>query len=132
MLASSLGISSLIPYNIVILTLALTLWSINYGILTSLLLPHLSSSLTDSLPSLNHFCHLKNWCSIHARCYKSSLKHSKLFCAIFPCLKQHFIAYHSSKVSSRPDGIFEIHQLWQSGFSRVYSNRVCTRLNLKS
>ena len=40
----------------------------------------------------------------------------------FPCLKQNFIAYRSSKVSSRPDCIFEIHQLWQSGFSRVYSN----------
>ena len=34
-------------------------------------------------------------------------------------LKQNFIAYRSSKVS---DCIFEIHQLWQSGFSRVYSN----------
>ena len=34
---------------------------------------------------------------------------------IFPSLKQSFIAYHSSKKSSRPDCIFEIHQLWQSG-----------------
>ena len=40
----------------------------------------------------------------------------------FPSLKQNFIAYRSSKVSSRPDCIFEIHQLWQSGFSRAYSN----------
>ena len=40
----------------------------------------------------------------------------------FPSLKQNFIAYRSSKVSSRPDWIFEIHQQWQSGFSRVYSN----------
>ena len=40
----------------------------------------------------------------------------------FPSLKQNFIAYRSSKVSSRPNCIFEIHQLWQSGFSRVYSN----------
>ena len=39
--------------------------------------------------------------------------------AFFPSLKQNFIAYRSS---SRPDCIFEIHQLWQSGFSRVYSN----------
>ena len=44
----------------------------------------------------------------------------------FPSLKQNFIAYHSSKVSSRPDCIFEIHQLWQSGFSRVYSNWCCS------
>ena len=39
------------------------------------------------------------------------------FVAFFPILKQNFIAYRSSKVSSRPDCIFEIHQLWQSGFS---------------
>ena len=44
----------------------------------------------------------------------------------FPSLKQNFIAYHSSKVPSRPDCIFEIHQLWQSGFSRVYSNCCCS------
>ena len=43
--------------------------------------------------------------------------------AFFPSLKQNFIAYHSSKVS---DSIFEIHQLWQSGFSRVYSNSCCS------
>ena len=29
--------------------------------------------------------------------------------AFFPSLKQNFIANRSSKVSSRPDGIFEIH-----------------------
>ena len=39
--------------------------------------------------------------------------------AFFPSLKHNVIAYRSSKVS---DCIFEIHQLWQSGFSRVYSN----------
>ena len=37
----------------------------------------------------------------------------------FSSLKQNFIAYRSSKVS---DCIFENHQLWQSGFSRVYFN----------
>ena len=41
----------------------------------------------------------------------------------FQRLKQNFIAYRSSKVS---DCIFEIHQLWQSGFSRVYSNSCCS------
>ena len=46
--------------------------------------------------------------------------------SFFPSLKQNFIAYRSSKVSSRPDCIFEIHQLWQSGFSRVYSNYCCS------
>ena len=45
--------------------------------------------------------------------------------AFFPSLKQNFIAHHSSKVSSHPDSIFEIHQLWQSGFSRMYSNSCC-------
>ena len=29
-------------------------------------------------------------------------------------------------MSSRPDCIFEIHQLWQSGFSKVYSNSYCS------
>ena len=42
--------------------------------------------------------------------------------AFFPSLKHNFSAYRSSKVS---DCIFEIHQLWQSGFSRVYSNSCC-------
>ena len=29
-------------------------------------------------------------------------------------------------MSSRPDCIFEIHQLWQSGFRKVYSNSCCS------
>ena len=43
--------------------------------------------------------------------------------AFFPSLRQNFIAYRSSKVS---DCIFEIHQLWQSGFIREYSNCCCS------
>ena len=43
--------------------------------------------------------------------------------AFFASLKQNFIAYCSSKVS---DCIFEIHQLWESDFSRVYSNCCCS------
>ena len=43
--------------------------------------------------------------------------------AFFPSLKHNFISYRSSKVS---DCIFEIPQLWQSGFSRVYSNSCCS------
>ena len=43
--------------------------------------------------------------------------------AFFSSLKQNFMAYHSF---SRPDCIFEIHQLWQSGFSRVYFNSCCS------
>ena len=42
-----------------------------------------------------------------------------------PSLKQNFIVYRSSKVTSGSDYIFEIHQLWQWGFSRVYSNCCC-------
>ena len=104
------------------------IWPINSGVPTALLLPHLSSFLADSLPSFNLLCHSKNWCSIHARCSKSSLKHSIRFCVIFPSLKPNFIAYRSSKVSSRPDSIFEIDELWQSGFSMVYSNSCCSCL----
>ena len=80
---------------------------------TPLIIPH---RLPDFLEFLMP---LKNWVSVHVRWPKSSLKHSICFCGIFPSLKQNFIAYRSSKVS---DCIFEIHQLWQSGFSRVYSN----------
>ena len=96
-----------------IVTLTLTLRPIKSGVLTSLLLPYPSSSLTDSLPSLNLLCHSKT----DARWLKSSLKHSIRFCGIFSILKQNFIAYRSSKVSSRPDYIFEIHQPWQSDCS---------------
>ena len=92
---------------------------INSGVLLSLLRPHLSTPLTDSLPSLNLLCHSKT----DARWSKSSLKHSIRFYGIFPSLKQNFIAYRSSKVS---DCIFEIHQLWQSGLSRVYSTCCCS------
>ena len=46
--------------------------------------------------------------------------------AFLPSIKQNFIAYRSSKVSSRPDCIFEIHQLWKSGIRRVYSNWCCS------
>ena len=53
---------------------------------------------------------------------QSEAFHTFLLHAFFPSLKQNFIAYRSSKVSSRPDYIFEIHQQWQSGFSRLYSN----------
>ena len=99
----------------------------NSGVLISLLLARLSSSLTDSLPSLNLLYHSKTdarfmqdgWKAIWSIPYVS-------VASFFPGLKQNFIAYCSSKVSSCPDCIFEIHQLWQSGFSRVYSNCCCS------
>ena len=87
---------------------------------TPLIIPYRLPAFLESLMPL------KNWCSIHARFSKSSMKHSIRFSSIFPSLKQNFIAYRSSKVSSRADCIFEIHLLWQSGFSKVYSNSCCT------
>ena len=51
--------------------------------------------------------------------------------AFYPCLKHNFIAYRSSKESSRSDCIFEIYQLWQLGFS-IPIPAVAVHLNLKS
>ena len=65
---------------------------------------------------------LKNWCSIHTRWSKSSLKHSIRLSGSFPKFKKKNIAYSSSKVSNC---VFEIHHLWQPGFIRVYSNSFC-------
>ena len=56
-----------------------------------------------------------------------------VFVAFFPSLKHNFITYRSSNVSSRPDCIFKIHQLWQLGFSWVYFIAgVAVHLKLKS
>ena len=55
--------------------------------------------------------------------FLESLMTLKNWCSIYASLKQNFIAYRSFKVSGC---IFEIHQLWQSGFSRVYSNSSCS------
>ena len=119
-LASSGGISSWTPHNLNPNPnpLANQLWCINFLTPpTPLIIPYrLLAFLESHMP-------LKNWCSIHARCSKSSLKNSIRFCGIFSSLKQNFIAYRYSKVSSRPDCIFEIHQLWQS---RVYSKCCCS------
>ena len=108
-------------------TLTLALWPINSGVLTSLLLPHLSSSLTDSLSSLNLFFHSKVDTQFlqDGRKVVWSIPYISV-AAFFPSIKHNFIAYRSSKVSSRPDCILEIHQLWQSGFSRMYSNCCCS------
>ena len=101
--------------------LANQLWCIDFlSPPTPLIIPHRLPAFLESLIPL------KNWCSIHARCSKSSLKHSIRFCGIFTSLKQNFIVYRSCKESSRPDCIFEIHQLWQSDFSRVQSNCCCS------
>ena len=125
-LASSDGISSWTSLNPQHSNPNLTLWPNNSGVLTSLLLPHLSSSLTDSLPSLHLLCQTKT----DARFLQDGWKTVRIIpyvsVAFFLSLKQNFIAYRSSEGYSRPDFIFEIHQLWQSGFSWVYSNCCCS------
>ena len=102
------------------------IWPINSGLLTFLLLPHLSSSLTDFLPSLNLLCYSKADARFMQDGRKAVWSIPYVSLVFLPSLKQNFIAYRSSKVSSYPDCIFEIHQLWQSGFSRVYSNCCCS------
>ena len=84
---------------------------------TPLIIPHKLPGFLESLMPL------KNRCSIHARWSKSSLKHSIRPVDFFPSLKQNFIAYRSSKVSS-------LH-FWNSAavtirFCRVYSNSCCS------
>ena len=113
-----------------ILYLANQLWCCD------LLTPPIPLIILHRLPAfLESLMPLKNWWLIHARWSKSSLKHS-ISVAFFPTLKQNFIAYRSSKVSSHPDCILEIYQLWQSG---LYFNVGCISiaavvvpLNLKS
>ena len=103
--------------------LANQLWCIDF------LTPPTPLIIAHRLPAfLESLMPLKNWCSINARCSKAVWSIPYVSVAFFPSLKQNFIAYRSSKVSSRPDCIFEIHQLWQSGFSRVYSNSCCSCL----
>ena len=101
------------------------IWPINSGVLTSLL-PHFSSPLKDSLPSLNLLCHSKTDAQIMQDAPKAVWSILYISVAFFPSLKQNFIAYRSFKVSSHQDWIFEIHQPWKSGFSRVYSNCCCS------
>ena len=80
-------------------SLANKLWCIDFLTPpTPLIIPHRLPAFLESLIPL------KNWCSIHARWPKISLKHSIRFCGIiFQSLKQNFIAYRSSKVSSGQD-----------------------------
>ena len=82
-LASSQGISSWTPLKLQHSypnpdPLANQLWCIDFLTLpTPLIIPHrLRAFLESPMP-------LKNWCSIHTRCFKSSLKHSIRFCGIF-------------------------------------------------
>ena len=123
MLASSDGISSWTPLKTQHSNpnpLANQLWCIDF------LTPPTPLIITHSLPAfLESLMPLKNWCSIHANGRKAFWSILYVSVVFFPSLKQNFIAYRSSKTSSRADCIFEIRQLWQSGFSRVYSNSCC-------
>ena len=97
--ASSQGISSwtpLKPYhsNPNSKPLANQLWCIGF-----LLLPHLSSSLTDSLPSLNILCHSKTDARFMQDGRKAVWSIQYVSMTFFPSLKQNFIGYISSKVS---------------------------------
>ena len=125
-LASSGGISSWTPLkpqhsnpNPKPNLLAYQLWCIDFLTPpTPFIIPHrLPAFLKSLMPQ-------KNWCWIHAKWSKAVWSIPYVSLAFFPSLKQNLIACRSS---SRPDCIFEIHQLWQPDFSRVYSNCCCSR-----
>ena len=66
-------------------SLANQLWCIDFLTPpTLLIIPHRLPAFLESLMPL------KNWCSIHARCSKSNLKHSVRFCGIFFKFKTEF------------------------------------------
>ena len=65
----------------------------NSGVLTFLLLPHLSSSLTDSLLSLNLLCHSKTDARLKQDGRKAVRSIPYVSGELFPSLKQNFIAY---------------------------------------
>ena len=125
-LASSDGISSWIPLkpqhsNPNPTHLANQLWFIDF-----LTPPHLSSSLTDSLPSLNLLCHSKTDARFMQDGRKSSLKLSIRSVAFFSSLRQRILLLNrSSKVSSRPDYILKFTSC-DIRFSRVYSKSCCS------
>ena len=119
-LASSLGISSWTPVkpqhsNPNSNPLANQLWCIDFLTPpTPLIIPHILPAFLESLMP-----------KTDARFIQDGRKAIGIIpyvsVAFVPNIKQNFIAYRSSKCPHK-DCIFEIHQLWQSGFSRVYSN----------
>ena len=78
------------------------------------------------MPSLNLSFHSKTDVRFMQDSQKAFWSIPYVTVPFFPSLKQNFIAFRSCKVSSHQDCIFEIHQLWQSDFSRVYSNCCCS------
>ena len=101
--------------------LANKLWCINFPTTpTPLIIPHRLPAFLESLMPL------KNWCSIHARCSKSNMKHFIRFCGSFSKFKNsillHIVLLKCPHVQI---AFFKIHLLRQSGFSRVDSNCYC-------
>ena len=105
------------------LSMKFFIWLINSGVRTSLLLPHLSSSLTDSCLPWFSYAFQNLMLDLCKMVQKQSEAFHMFLWHFFPSLKHNFNAYRSSKVSSRPDLKFK---LWQSGFSRVYSYSCCS------
>ena len=98
--------------------LANQLWCIDFLTpCTPLIIPHRLPSFLESL------IHSKTYARFMQDAPKAvwSIPYVSV-ASFFPSLKHNFIAYRSSKVSSHPDSIFEIHQLWWS----VYSNCCCS------
>ena len=119
-LASSDGISSWTPLkpqysNPNPNRLANQLWCIDFLTPPT---PLIISSQTPCLPWISYATQKLMLDSYKMLQKQSEVIHTFLW-HFFPRLKQNFIAYRSS---SRPGWIFEIHQQWQSGFSRVYSD----------
>ena len=81
-----------------------------------LIIPH-HPSQTPCLPWISYATQKLMLDSCKMVQKQSEAFHTLFLWHFFLSLKQNFIAYRSSKVSSRPDCIFEIHQLWQSGCS---------------
>ena len=104
-----------------ILHLANQLWCSDFlTSATSLIIPHRLSAFIEYLMPL------KTDVRFMQDAPKVVLSIPFFSAAFFSSLKHNFIACSSAKVSSRPDCIFEIHQQWQSGFSKVYSNCCCS------
>ena len=123
LLASSDGISSWTPLkpqhsNPNPNPLTNQLWSIDFHTPpTPLIIPHRLSAFLESLMPL------KNWCSIHVRYPKTVWSIPYVSVAFFPSLNRVLLHIVLPYVQI---AFFKIHQLWQSGFSRVYSNSCCS------
>ena len=98
-------------------TLANQLWCMDFHIPpTALIIPNIFPAFLESLLPL------RTWCSIHAIWSKLVWSIPNVPLASFQSLKHNFIAYRSSKVSSRPDCILE----FTSCDNWVYFNSCCS------